>query len=292
MMDYRVGQAGGEGEGPQDCGTFFMDVLGPYTPEQIHLSWTDELRPTSDDIERFIETTWNTCTAQAESTGAKLWNGRLCRLVTYHGTKDEMSLVLGPTDYRDFLGTNLHNAHLRYSHGPECLANPVGVSALVISSDDYLVLGRRSNAVAYHAGRIHPVGGCMEPSEAGIGENPTETILSEVAEEFGIDGQVVKQTMCLGLIRDKHIVQPEVMYDIHVELDAESIRRSATDASDRHEHTEVLVVRDHPANVVSFVERWFSDLTPVGLAGLLLHGLHAWGGGWFATTRGYLRRLI
>jgi hypothetical protein len=52
------------------------------------------------------------------------------------------------------------------------------------------------------------------------------------------------------------------------------------------------VVRDHPASVVSFMEFHIADLTPVALAGLLLHGLHRWGSGWFASTRGYLRSLI
>jgi hypothetical protein len=48
-------------------------------------------------------------------------------------------------------------------------------------------------------------------------------------------------------------------------------------------------VRHHPAAIVTFMENHASQLTPVALATLLLHGLHAWGSGWFASTRGYLR---
>jgi hypothetical protein len=52
------------------------------------------------------------------------------------------------------------------------------------------------------------------------------------------------------------------------------------------------VLRDHPAAVVDFIERHLAELTPVALAGLLLHGLWRWGSGWFASTRGYVRGVV
>jgi hypothetical protein len=43
---------------------------------------------------------------------------------------------------------------------------------------------------------------------------------------------------------------------------------------------------------VSFLEHKFTELTPVCLATLLLHGLRHWGGGWFTSARGYLRSVL
>ena len=91
-------------------------------------------------------------------------------------------------------------------------------------------------------------------------------------------------------MRDKHIVQPELIFDVTADADVKDIRRSPA-AGDDEEHSELLIIRDHPAAVVTFMEQNYNDLTPVGLATLLLHGLRHWGSGWFAATRGHLRSV-
>jgi hypothetical protein len=94
------------------------------------------------------------------------------------------------------------------------------------------------------------------------------------------------------MVRDKHIHQPELMFDATVTCTVEAIRRLLPTASGRDEHADLVVLRDHPAAVVDFIERHLAELTPVALAGLLLHGLWRWGSGWFASTRGYVRGVV
>lgn len=288
-FEYDQGSAGVDG--PQDCGAFFLDAFGPYAPRQLQLQWLDQPRPTMPQVEQAIEAAWTTRAGQARREGWNLFDGRLCRLIEYHANRERLSLTLGPTHYRDFVGTNLHNAYLRYVHGPEVLANPLGVSAVVVVGNEYILLGRRSAAVAYHAGRIHPVGGCVEPASDGNPPDPFATLREELHEELGLTGAVGDPVTCLGLIRDKHIVQPELIFDVPVQADVEEIRRRV-DGSVGGEHTALEVVHNHPASVVRYIEAHFAQLTPVCLGGLLLHGLYCWGSGWFATTRGYLRSLI
>ena len=43
-----------------------------------------------------------------------------------------MHLTLSPTSYKPFLGTNLSNAKLADKYGHKILANPVGLSCLMI----------------------------------------------------------------------------------------------------------------------------------------------------------------
>ncbi len=292
-MNNRTDQTDPLQSGPQDCGTFFLDAVGPYSRDRVTVTWSDETRPTTEQVEQFIETFWRRLTDAARTDDTILFNGPLCRLVDYQVAPDRLSLTLGPTDYRTFIGTNLHNAHLRYSHGPEMLANPVGVSAVVITRGDYIVMGRRSRKVAYHAERIHPAGGCVEPPTGdGRRPDPFATVVTELNEELGLTADQVSHSICLGLIRDKHIVQPELIFDVSVDATVDEIRTARHSATSEDEHSELLVLRDHPAGVVAFMEMHAAALTPVAMASLLLHGLHHWGGGWFASTRGYLRSLI
>lgn len=279
--------------GPQDCGAFFLDAIGPYARSQVSVAWHDENRPTNAEMEEAIRAVWDRRTAEADRNGVSLYDGRLCRLIEYAvGEDNDLSLTLGPTSYRAFLGTNLYNAHLRYLHGPETLANPLGVSAIIVADDGYVVLGQRSRQVAYHAERIHPVGGCVEPGENGRLPDPFAAMTDELVQELGLTGPDIHEMTCMGLIRDKHIVQPELLFDVSIARTVDALRAGLGRAAEAGEHAELLIVRDHPASVVTFIESNYAQLTPVCLAGLLLHGLHRWGSGWFASTRGYLRSLI
>ncbi len=274
-----------------DCGTFFLDFIGGFTAEQLHVQWSALKRETNQEVETLIENTWAAEVDCARQTGRKLYNGHLCRLwdCSRHGSS--FQLTLGEVSFKEFLGTNLTHAYLRYFHGPEVLADAVGVSAALRTSDGFLLLGRRSQRVFYHAGRIHPIGGVIE-RVGDVVPAPFSSIIDELAEETNLTREHLGEVVCLGLVRDKHIVQPELIFDVTADADVAYARRVSSQAPDAEEHSELLAVRDHPAAVVTFIEQNYNELTPLALATLLLHGQRHWGSGWFAATRGYLRSVI
>jgi hypothetical protein len=279
--------------GSRDCGRFFLDLVGQYTPGQINVAWCDAPRPTNDHVEKIIDKTWQAETNLASESNRRLFNGQLCRLVDCEADRQNLQLTLGPVSFKEFLGTNLTHAHLRYQYGPEVLGDALGVSGCVVTRDGFLLLGMRSQQVAYHPGRIHPFGGVVEPTDdPDCPPNPFETMTAELAEETALDVETIKHMSCLGLVRDKHIVQPELIFDIAVGADVSDLLAGLDRAEDAMEHAEFVPVRNHPAAVVTFIENRSADLTPVALAALLLHGMQSWGSGWFATARGYLRSMF
>jgi hypothetical protein len=276
--------------GSRDCGRFFLDVVGRFAPEQMNVRWTGDPRTSNEEVDALIEQTWDREKTLADQAKRRLFNGSLCRLVQASPSPDQLSLTLGAVSYKEFVGTNLTNAYLRHIHGPDVLADALGVSAAVVSADGFLVLGRRSKKVAYHGGRIHPIGGIVEPAEAGQpAPHPAETMTNELREELCITPEQIDAIECIALVRDKHIVQPELVFDVTVSADVAEMITGAREAKDSMEHAEIVPVRHHPASVVTFMENHAAQLTPVALATLLVHGLHVWGSGWFASTRGYLR---
>lgn len=285
------------GDGPCDCGTFFLDVVGPFDRARVTECWTDATRATNDELERLIDQTWQVALRRAERSGLSLFNGPLARLVEYRHNGQGLDLTFAPVSYKEFHGTNQSHANVRYLHGPDVLADPLGVSAALITSDGFIMLGRRSKRLFQYAERIHPIGGMVEPScspatGSGIGTNTFGSMLKELREETSIGSREVAGISLLGLVRDKHTVQPELIFDISLAVDARRVKCGAAEAEDAAEHTEMIPLRNHPAAVVTFMEQNFSQLTPVALATLLLHGLVHWGSGWFATARGYLRSVI
>jgi len=280
-------------DGCRDCGAFFLDFVGLFGRDRVQVRWSDSPRPTNDQIESVIEAAWAEQTRLAAEQGRKLYNGRLCRVINCETQGLVLQLTLGEVSYKEFVGTNLTNAQLRYIHGPDVLANPLGVSAAVVTSDGYVLLGRRSNKVFSNSGLIHPVGGIVEPSaEAGRIPDPFQAMTDELCQELALPAEAVNRNVCLGIVRAKRVVQPEMVFEVRVNGDIEAIRAGAGNAPDASEHDELVAVCDHPGAVVTYIEKNYSQLTAVALATLLLHGQRHWGMGWLATARGYLRDVI
>jgi 8-oxo-dGTP pyrophosphatase MutT (NUDIX family) len=277
--------------GSCDCGTFFLDLAGRFARHQLRIAPTATRRQSNQEIENIIEQTWIAEIDCARRSGKRLYNGSLYRLGSFACASGELSLELAPVSFKEFLGTNLTHAYLRYIHGPEVLADALGVSACLRARDGFLLMGRRSQRVFYHAGRIHPIGGVVEAGKSsGEITHPFEAVIAELLEETNLSAEAITEISCLGLVRDKHIVQPELIFDVVADADVKAIRRACPPGGEE-EHSELLFLRDHPAAVVAFMEQNYGDLTPVGLATLLLHGLRHWGSGWFAATRGHLRSV-
>lgn len=278
----------------RDCGSFFLDAVGPFKPDDVQVQWHDQPRPTCAHVEELIEGAWQRQLTDAQATGGHLYNGRLARLISYMPSGGQLKLNLGPVTFREFVGTNLTNANLRYTTGPEFLADALGVSAAVVTEDNYLLLGMRSRNVAFHAQRLHPLGGIVElGEEATIGNiDPFQTVQKELVQELGIAPQALLENVCLGMVRDRQIVQPELIFGVRVAGQAAEICDTAANASDSYEHTHLVPIRSDETMIVSFIQQNSAQLTPVAIATLLLHGLQRWGLGWFTATRGYLRKVI
>jgi 8-oxo-dGTP pyrophosphatase MutT (NUDIX family) len=195
---------------------------------------------------------------------------------SFAASADALTLVLSPTSYKPFLGTNLHNPHLADRFGRDVMANPIGVSALLESSEGFLMLGRRNASVAYYPDRIHPFAGALEPRD---GSDVFAAVHRELQEELGLAPAHVTDLRCTGLVEDRRLLQPELIFAARSTLARAELER------------RVVAVEHHAAwsvpSEASAVERAAGDasLTPVAVAGLLLWGRLRFGGEWFERTR-------
>lgn len=267
-----------------DAAPFSVDIACRCTPEQLTQEWTDQQRPTTPAIEAIIQREWETQQAQITHTGGSLFNGNVARLLRATGTPSSLHLTLGPTCYRDFVGTNLHNAQQVAGLDPKALGDPLGISVLPVTRDGYLVLGRRSQLVICHAGFLHCFGGMLEESDRRAdGYDVFGGALRELREELGIKTNEVSNIMTMGLVRDHALRQPELLFDANIKLSrAEVAARFASTLADG-EHSAIEFVYDDPASITTFMQRT-NDVTPVAQAALLLHGQHDWGEAWFEQT--------
>jgi len=263
---------------------FVVEVEGPYAADQLSQTRTGEARPTAPDIEDVIARTWEAKMTLAARTDRTLYNGRLARLVRWEAPPTGLHLWLSDTCYRDFLGTNLFNAAAVARSNPRSLADALGTSCIVITPDGYIVLGLRSGRVAFHAGFLHTFGGMLEEADRRVGGYDVfGGARREVVEELGVDDTEIARIVMTGMVRDRAIRQPELLFDLNTSLTRPELAARFHPGLSDGEHTAIEFLSDNPEAVVRSLVRT-SQIAPVAQAGLLLHGKHNWGADWYEQT--------
>ncbi|HSW47207.1 MAG TPA: NUDIX domain-containing protein [Phycisphaerae bacterium] len=266
-------------------GIFLVDVFGEFSPDRLALLWRDEPRPAHAVLDAMVTETWERCRSEAERTGALLFNGRLARYLRHRVEAGRLTIDVGPTEYADFLGTNFHNWRRGAEHGWNLYGNPLGISANAITSDGWLLLGRRSPKVACHAGYVHTFGGTLEADDRRVGGTVDvfESLRRELTEELGLKTADLAEMVCLGLIRDATIRQPELVFDVHVRLARTEVEARFRPDDPDQEHEAIVALRDTPDAALPFI-RSAEPIAPIAVGAILIHGRRCFGEGWYAET--------
>ncbi len=283
-----AGLAVAQAEPAHDAAPFIVDAVGPFERGQVSVRWSDERRPTNALLETLIDETWRDKLASAAANKQHLFNGALVRLIDLKVGRSspqgqaELRLTVGPSDYRDFVGTNLYNAHLLATLGRVCFSNPVGTTATIITRDGWLLYGRRNDRVAYHAGYLHTFGGGLEPADRDEDGSLDmfAALARELREELKVTDREIGSAVCVGVVRDTQIHQPEVLFDVYVSATRADLLERHHPLAEDQEHAAIEGCLDDPDAIVPFITR-AGKIAPVAAAALLLHGRLNWGLDWY-----------
>jgi hypothetical protein len=272
---------------PGSITTFDVDAFGLFRPGAVELHWTDTPRPTTRQLDDLIGRTWDRIKAECDRDGRLLYNGTLVRWIDHRVADGALHIDTGPTDYRDFVGTNLYNRHRVADFGRESFANPIGTTATILSDDGWLLYGRRSDRVVYHAGYVHTFGGAIEQVDIRSDDfiDAFDAVHRELDEELGLGPEHIAETVCVGLIHDHEIWQPELLFETRVRMTRDALV-DRLDHDDAHqEHVAIESVRDEPDALVPYI-LGAAPIAPVAVGAICLHGRHRWGDGWYEDALG------
>lgn len=120
-----------------------------------------------------------------------------------------MTIDLSHTRYRVVVGTNFANPDFVDTYGANVMANPVGVSTGLMTSDGWIIMGRRNDSVAYYPNRVHPFAGSLEVEEQiDIFTN----VRRELREELSLESKDIIRIVCLGIAEDAMLRHPETIH--------------------------------------------------------------------------------
>lgn len=227
---------------------------GRWSESSISVTLTSSGRRLIPEVEAAIESAWREVTLRP---GVKLFDGPVCRLESYRASFDALSLVVSETSYRVNVGTNFSHPEFVDRFGRDVMANPVGVSAGLISSDDQLVMGRRNGSVAYYPHMIHPFAGSLEVRPS---INLFDDVRRELREELHLQMPEIVAIECIGIVEDARLRHPETIFLVRSTLLAAQIQRQVL----QEEHGSSEAVPFESGALRRFAGR--DDLTPVGSA--------------------------
>ena len=233
---------------------------GDWGPAQVEAELAAQPFAASQEVQRLADADWDIALIEASRLGRTLFDGPLLRCDEFTVDGERLRLRLSRTAYRMFWGTNVRRPDLP----DRDRADPLGTSAVIETSDGFLVLGRRSPRMALHPNRIHPFGGCVEPPRGGQPDVFSE-IAREIAEECHLTGCGLRLR---ALVRDPDLRQPELLFTATTPL----VRAEVLARIDPEEHHDSWSCPASQPGVQAALED--PELTPVAAAQLV-----AWLGG-------------
>ena len=169
-----------------------------------------------------------------------LFNGRLSRLVEWFRDEKQVTLVLQGTDYQSLMFSNAYTDMIVNTHGSDFTCRALGVSCIVNTLDDQIVLLQRSHRVGEYPGFLDMVGGHVDfPVMSGARPDPFASIQKEIFQELNVTLDL-DQLKCLGLINASQNNKPELIFIANLSIDFHKLTLLASQAQDSSEYDQLL----------------------------------------------------
>lgn len=224
-----------------------------YRPDR-HVSYTHAQQA---DIERH----WRRMIA----AGRRMEDLPLYRLEGFSGDANSLRLQLGPTSYRIYSSTNVAQPEWAQPTGGPMCANPLALSAVMVTADGFAVLQQRSARTGEYPSVWHitPSGHLHPP------DSPLEALLAETEEELGASPEeVIGSPEVIGLLESLEVGKPELILRGRLSVTSQEIL--ARRASDAWEYDRLVPLSWDAATVTQWLSSHEGDCVPPGHAAILL----------------------
>lgn len=245
---------------PFEILNFFPQPLGP---DQVDLKvWVDDTVQFAPEIKANIDKKW------ASLPDAR--NGDMLGLIRTEMVNGKLVLHTKSTDYRTYQGTNLTPENYTLLEGtPELLGNGLVCTAVIITADNKLVLGLRTN------GKIGSIGGTVNTDETFPQTRSIHLFLhqnEEIQQELGLTRGDMKTstTRLLAVSRSTTNRRPLLTFIHRTPLTSDEISAHFQTSGDKSEHSQILFIPNNPSAISDFLSHPPSPLQPAAVESLSL----------------------
>lgn len=242
---------------------FRLLCQGRWLPCQVKITFQDHFHMLPPPHAERAEAFWRELSANA---GNHFYNGELFRLEDFSASLQLLEMRLTRTCYRDQLYNNVHLPEL----GEAAATRGLGVSAIVVTADDYTPIIRRSMHLGEAPGMLDVIGGHAHPNLHLREDKPDlfAAIADEVTAELGLKLNDVVVECCNGIVENPATLKPDIVFLTRITPTMAQLEQLVKQASEAEEFTELLAVR--VSAVAEFMAAQRAELTPPALGCLTI----------------------
>lgn len=249
-------------------------LMGDWPPGRVACTDVPSSFSVPPEVRQRIDRDWEQVMRELRG---HLYDGPMCRLERFEVRGDTLHLALSRTSYKYHYGTNIRDPGLAERLGEQALARPLGVSCALVTSDGFLLMGRRNENVAYYPSRVHPFAGAVEPAEH---VDVFDEVRRELREELHLDDYAdLTDLRCVGVVEDWLLRHPELIVLVRCRPTRAELDRQV----DAKEHHESFAVEPTESAIDAAIRNPL--LTPVAVATVMLWAKRLLGEAWFAAAR-------
>ena len=211
-------------------------AAGPWRCDQVKCFYPSQDRDRKTIDPAYINEFWRSYRVEYPLA----FNGSMLKLLEIeHCSQEEFRLVVEPTTYAEYVATRSPEFDITYPESER--ANPIGMTIIVLSSDNKVVITRRSATVEQNPGLPYFVGGYVEPSMSGeLDRIVCDNAARELEEELGVRN--TDNMIIAGMAMDPYYSHPELFAITRLGLPSTEIPMTWNKAQGRHEASELLLL--------------------------------------------------
>jgi hypothetical protein len=188
----------------------------------------------SEEVEAERAARWQALRAR----NAAVFDGALMRMASYSIEGGTLTIVGSRTTYSAYVATRHADFQVEHPHAER--ADPLGMTAVVLTADAQVIVTRRSLAAEQNPGGLYLIGGYAEPAEGFDQLDLTLEIAREIEEEIAVKDLDRADTFAIGLAYDPVFCHPELFFLTVSRSTAQVILDGARYAQDRNEAAQLL----------------------------------------------------
>ena len=227
---------------------------GKFTEEMVHTSYVKGRINQAEEVLEVIEDKWKKSCVH----NTKLFNGELFRLVNYNIENDLIEFNLSDTDYKEYVGTRDIDFVSRF--GNDKSSNPISVGAILVTLDNKIILGERSNDVDSQKSKIAVIGGNADPRYDFIQDKPDifGAMRREIVEELGIRENLISDLRIIGLVSNLERYQTFIPFQGKILLNVDQIHDF-----DKKEFSRIVILDNSEKSVIEFLTKMRNSLSDI-----------------------------
>lgn len=247
---------------------------GHFTSNEVQIDWQPQQRTLPPTLISKMEAFWKQ-EIVAKDKQHFIFNGDLCRLNSWQIEIEILRLDLGLTNYKELLYSNRFTAELEQEFGESCLSKALGISVVLMSNDDQLILIKRSGSVGEFPNCIDVIGGHIHPQEHATDSIPDAflAIKDEIREELDLSVKDDAKLKCIGAIETIATKKPELVFQLKIDLKAQNVLEMASQKK-CSEIAEVFTIPNNSTDLEGFLKSSQDKLSPSAYGVLSLYNSH------------------